>query len=133
MDDDPELRKLREKKMKEMLNRMNMKIKIHVNDANFNQEVIEKSKTVPVVVDFWAEWCVPCKMLGPVIEEVAEDFNGKFVLAKLNVDENPITGTRYNIRSIPNVKLFKDGVVADEFVGLKPKNYIEEWILRNIR
>ena len=94
-----------------------MEIKINVNDSNFETDVIEKSKKVPVVVDFWATWCMPCLMLGPVIEKLAEEYNGKFILAKLNVDEARAISQRYSVMSIPTVKIFKDGEIADEFIG----------------
>ncbi len=106
--------------------------KIEVNDSNFEQEVIEKSKEIPVIVDFWAPWCAPCVMLGPLIEKVAEENEGKVVLAKMNVDENPLKSQEYGIMSIPNVKMFKDGKIVSEFVGLMPEDAIRQWINENI-
>ena len=105
---------------------------ITVNDSNFNELVIEKSKTIPVVVDFWAEWCMPCVILGPILEKYNKEFDGKFILAKLNVDENPTTSQIYNIMSIPAVKMFKDGKVADEFIGALPDPQIRQWLEKNL-
>ena len=104
-----------------------------VDENNFEKEVIEKSKEIPVVVDFWATWCMPCLMLGPTLEKFAEDYNGKFILAKLNVDKNPKISQIYNISSIPNVKIFKDGKVADEFVGALPRLMVKNWLDKNLK
>ena len=106
--------------------------KIEVDENNFEKEVIEKSKEIPVVVDFWATWCMPCLMLGPILEKFVEDYDGKFILAKLNVDENPRISQTYNISSIPNVKMFKDGKVADEFVGALPGSMVKNWLDKNL-
>jgi len=105
---------------------------IKITTENFEQEVIEKSNEVPVVVDFWAPWCSPCIMLGPIIEKLAEEYNGKFILAKLNVDENPEISAKYRVMSIPSVKIFKNGEVSDEFIGLLPEDSIREWLDKNL-
>ncbi|MCK4730487.1 MAG: thioredoxin [Candidatus Aenigmarchaeota archaeon] len=107
-------------------------IKIDVDDSNFEKEVIEKSKEVPVVIDFWATWCAPCLMLGPVLEKFAEEYQGKFILAKVNVDENPQVSQGYNIMSIPSVKMFKGGVIVDEFVGALPELSVKQWLDKNL-
>ena len=93
---------------------------IDVTDATFAQEVVERSKQVPVVVDFWAEWCGPCRRLGPLIEREADAREGDVVLAKLDTDANQRTAMEYRIQGIPAVKAFKDGRVVDEFVGAQP-------------
>ena len=96
-----------------------------ITDANFEQEVLQSSK--PVLVDFWAEWCGPCRMLGPIIDQVASENSGVKVL-KLNIDENPAAPSELGIRSIPTMMLFKDGQVVATKVGVHTKAAIEEWI-----
>lgn len=103
-----------------------------VTDENFEKEVIEASNEKPVVVDFWAAWCGPCQVLGPVIEKVGEDYKDKAKVVKLNVDENKETAQKYSIMSIPSVKLFKNGKVVDEFVGVQPEDAIKSWIDKNL-
>lgn len=95
-------------------------------DQNFKSEILDSDKVA--LVDFWAAWCGPCQMLGPVIEELAGEFEGKAIIAKLNVDENPNTAAQYGIRSIPTMLIFKNGEVADQMVGAMPKNMIAEKI-----
>jgi putative thioredoxin len=102
-----------------------------VNESDFEYEVIAYSNQVPVIVDFWAEWCQPCKTLTPVLEKLANDAQGLYRLAKVNVDDNPNLALRYNVRSIPNVKAFRDGQVVSEFLGLQPEPRVREF-LRNI-
>jgi thioredoxin 1 len=86
-----------------------------VNDSNFEQDVL-KSAT-PVLVDFWAPWCGPCRAIAPVVDEVADSFNGKAKVYKMNVDNNPVTPMRYNVRGIPTLLVFKDGQVKEQYVG----------------
>ena len=95
-------------------------------DQNFRTEIVESDKVA--LVDFWATWCGPCMMLGPVIDELANDYEGKPVIAKLNVDENPGIAAKYGIRSIPSLLLFKNGQVVDQILGVLPKNQISKKI-----
>ncbi|MBI1184556.1 thioredoxin [bacterium] len=99
---------------------------------NFNAEVIELSFQKPVVVDFWAEWCGPCRVLGPVIEELAKEANGAWELYKLNTEEAPELAAEYKIRGIPAVKMFYRGQVVAEFTGALPKYQIEQWLAENL-
>lgn len=92
---------------------------LEVNDANFQSEVLDSD--LPVIVDFWAAWCGPCRMVGPLIEEIAKDYEGKVKVTKLNVDENRETAGKYGIMSIPTILLFKEGAVAKQVVGAMPK------------
>lgn len=103
-----------------------------VTDESFDENVIEQSSKVPVVVDFWASWCGPCMMLKPVLEKIAEEYEGKFILAKLNVEENQEKAGEYGVMSIPSVKMFKDGEIVDEFVGAMPESAIKEWLNNNL-
>jgi thioredoxin 1 len=97
-----------------------------VSDASFDSEVLSASE--PVVVDFWAEWCGPCRMIAPALEEIAGAMNGKIKVVKLNVDENPATATKYGIMSIPTLMIFKNGQLASRQVGAAPKQKLEQWI-----
>lgn len=99
---------------------------VELNDGNFESEVLKSDK--PVLVDFWAPWCGPCRMVGPVVEEIAKDYEGKLKVGKLNVDDNSQTAVQYGIMSIPNLLFFKEGKVIDQIVGAVPKQHFIEKI-----
>ncbi len=103
---------------------------IEVGDDDFVERVIEESKQRPVVVDFWAAWCGPCRTLGPLLEKVAEEHEGEFLLAKLDVDANPYVSSQFRIQSIPNVWAFVDGRPVDQFIGAYPEPQVREFIER---
>ncbi len=105
---------------------------LNVTDNDFQSEVIDASKTQPVMVDFWAEWCRPCHMLAPTVAEIANDFSGKLKVVKMNVDENINSPGRYNIRGIPTLLIFKGGQVADQIVGAVPKEQIQKVLERHV-
>jgi len=108
------------------------KYEIEVNDNNFEEKVIKQSSKIPVLVDFWASWCGPCMMIKPILENLAKEYKGKFVLAKMNVEDNQEIPQEYGIMSIPSIKLFKDGDIVDEFLGALPESQIREWLDRNL-
>jgi len=105
---------------------------MNVTDLDFKEKVIEKSKEIPIVVDFWAQWCQPCLILGPILKELKEESKNKFILAKINVDMAPEISKYYNVMSIPYVKMFKRGKPIAEFIGALPKEQVKEWINKNL-
>lgn len=98
----------------------------HVDDANFDKDVLKASGAV--LVDFWAEWCGPCKQIGPIVDEIATEMKGKLKVAKVNIDKNPETPTKYGVRGIPTLMIFKDGALVSTKVGSLPKTKLVEWI-----
>ncbi|EKT61214.1 thioredoxin TrxA [Providencia burhodogranariea] len=103
---------------------------IHITDASFEAEVLKASS--PVLVDFWAAWCGPCKMIAPILDEVSEEYTGKLTIAKLNIDDNPATAPKYGIRGIPTLLLFKNGSVAATKVGALSKTQLKEFLDENL-
>ena len=103
---------------------------VKVTDENFENEVIKSSK--PIIVDFWAEWCGPCKQIGPTLEEISDEMSGEIIIAKHNIDEEPNTPTKYGIRGIPTMLFFKSGELKATKVGATTKSNIVSWIKENI-
>lgn len=103
-----------------------------VSDASFQAEVLDASKSQPVMVDFWATWCGPCKALSPTVDAIAAEHAGKLKVVKMNVDENMNTPGKYNVRGIPTLLIFKDGQVAEQIVGAVPKENIEKALARHL-
>lgn len=99
---------------------------VKVSDASFETEVLKSDK--PVLVDFWAEWCGPCRMVGPALEEISDELDGKLVIAKINIDEEPEWAGKLNVRSIPTMILFKDGKPVTSKLGAEPKSSLKRWI-----
>ena len=99
---------------------------VAITDESFDQDVLKSSK--PVLVDFWAEWCGPCKQIAPALEQIAAELGDKVVVAKLNIEDSPTTPSRYGVRGIPTMMLFKDGQMASMKVGAMPKQKIVEWL-----
>ncbi|CAI2432807.1 MULTISPECIES: thioredoxin TrxA [Serratia] len=103
---------------------------IHLTDGSFENDVLKAEG--PILVDFWAEWCGPCKMIAPILDEIAEEFDGKLTITKLNIDQNPATAPKYGIRGIPTLLLFKNGEVAATKVGALSKGQLKDFLNANL-
>ncbi len=131
-----ELEKIRQKKMKELMEKMSKEstpkpsTPVKLTSANFDETLRNNEN---VVVDFWAEWCMPCRMIAPSIEELAKEYSGKVVFGKLNTDESPTIASRYGISAIPTLIFFKKGKPVDQLIGAMPKSEIKRWIEKNVR
>ncbi len=108
---------------------MNANVKV-ITTSNFDNEVLKSD--IPVLIDFWAAWCMPCKMIAPVIDQLADQHNGKVLVAKVNIDDSPEIAARYGIMSIPSIVLFKGGIKVDQMVGARPKAQFDEMISKHI-
>ncbi|MBU2640031.1 MAG: thioredoxin [Nanoarchaeota archaeon] len=105
---------------------------METNDSNFEKDVIKKSKTIPVLVDFYASWCQPCVMLSPILEKLEKEYKDKAAIVKVNIDSNQKTAQKYGIMSIPSLKLFKDGKIVEELMGLVPEGVIKDALDQHI-
>ena len=103
---------------------------IIISDNSFEKEVLKSENLT--LVDFWAEWCGPCKAIGPALEEIADSHAGQIIIAKLNIDENPETPQAYNVRGIPTLLIFKSGEMVAEKIGAMPKSALEQWVVDNL-
>ena len=103
---------------------------VHITDDTFENEVLQSQ--TPVLVDYWAEWCGPCKMIAPALEEIAQELDGKVTVAKLNIDDNPETPGRYGVRGIPTMLLFRGGQPVAQKVGAAPRSQIQQWLEANL-
>jgi thioredoxin 1 len=134
LDEDSELKRLRMKKLRELIGQGRgedtaplIDRPLTLTDSNFNEEI---ARHHIIVVDFWASWCGPCRMMAPIIESLAKEYAGRIVFGKLNVDENPATSRKFGIMSIPTLIIFRDGQVSDKIIGAVPKAVLEGRILR---
>mgnify|MGYP001132767192 FL=1 len=103
---------------------------LHASDASFEKDVLKSDK--PVVVDFWAEWCGPCKMIAPYLDDIAAELGDRVRIVKINIDENPLTPTKYGVRGIPTLMIFKNGAAVATKVGALPKRQLQDWIEQSL-
>ena len=137
---DDEVKKILEKKMRRMLDKLDVKnegredVKLiyNVNDSEFKRLVLQKSFSIPVLVDFWAPWCKPCHIVGPALEKAVKSLKGRVLLAKIDIEKNPLTAIRYGVMGIPTLMLFKRGKVVDRFVGAMPEDMMVRWLIERI-
>jgi len=130
---DQELERIKRRKLRELMKSLEMKeitTPIPLNDSNFDKIL---DSHVLILVDFWAPWCGPCRMIAPIIDELAAEYSGRVIFGKLNVDENPLTAQKFGIRGIPTLILFKNGKEVSRIVGVTPKNDIQKEIEKNLR
>ena len=132
--EDDELKRIKERKLRELMkevkekNRLSEQI-IHLTDSNFN-DVVSKNRIV--LVDFYADWCMPCRMMAPIVEELAKELAGKVLVGKINVDENPATADRFQVFSIPTIVIIKSGKEVDRIIGFVPKSQVEARIKKHL-
>ena len=132
--EDKELERIRSRKLKKLMEeskRTEIKGMITLESSSFDKSI--ENATMPVLVDFWAEWCMPCRVMAPVIEELARDYSGKAIFAKVNVDENPEVSQRYNIMSIPHFIIFKDAKPVERIVGAVGREPLEEALKKHLK
>jgi len=132
--EDKELERIRSRKLKKLMKeseRTEVKGVITLKSSSFDKAI--ESASMPVLVDFWAEWCIPCRVMAPVIEELARDYSGKAIFAKVNVDENPEVSQRYNIMSIPHFMIFKDAKPVERIVGAVGREPLEEALKKHLK
>jgi len=132
--EDDELKRIKERKLHELMKEFKEKNRLseqvtHLTDSNFN-DAVNKNKLV--LVDFYADWCMPCRMMAPVVEELAKKYAGKVFVGKINVDQNPLTANRFQVFSIPTLIIFKSGKEVDRIVGFVPKNHVEAHLKKHL-
>jgi putative thioredoxin len=128
-----DIEEIKKRKIEEMLSKQKLPVEFHADDRDFGEKVIETSERIPVVVDFWAVWCMPCLLLSTTLKKLVREYRGRFILAKVDISKAQKTSKRYKISSVPNVKMFRGGKVVDEFIGNRPERDVKEWLDKNLR